>query len=500
MRQELVDLPAGERYVLRVQPISKKIGDSTFEMLAYNGAIPGPTLRVRQGTQVDVEVRNQTDAATTVHWHGLRLENRFDGVPHETQAPVQPGARYVHRLSFPDAGLFWYHPHVREHFAQEMGLYGNVLVVPDDDRYWPTADRAVILTLDDILLEDGRIAPFDPHGANFAAMGRYGNVLLIGGQPRQALEVAQGEVLRLYLTNTANTRVFDVVAPGAETKLVGGDAGRYEHDTLVDQVVIAPSERAVIDVRYLEAGTFPLHHRTPGKTYVLADVTVTPATVVESGFLVLRGDRDMQEQRRRIGAYLDSPPDKTLAFVAKMDMPEMDMPEMDMPEMDMPEMGTGAAVPADMQHHHLVDDQGPFATDDGIEWEDHMVEANRAMTPANMHWMIVDRDTGKTGSDIDWRLAAGEQVKIRLVNEMRSDHPMHHPFHIHGQRFLVLARDGAVEENLVWKDTVLVRRGEVVDILLDASNPGLWMAHCHIPEHMDSGMMFSFVVARDPAA
>ena len=92
-------------------------------------------------------------------------------------------------------------------------------------------------------------------------------------------------------------------------------------------------------------------------------------------------------------------------------------------------------------------------------------------------------------------------MKIRLVNEMDSDHPMHHPFHLHGAgRFLVLARDGQVEPNLVWKDTVLVRTGQTVDILFDVSNPGLWMAHCHIAEHMQSGMMFSFTVARQPAA
>jgi len=87
-------------------------------------------------------------------------------------------------------------------------------------------------------------------------------------------------------------------------------------------------------------------------------------------------------------------------------------------------------------------------------------------------------------------------VKIRLVNEMDSDHPMHHPFHVHGAgRFLILARDGEAEPNLMWKDTVLVRTAEVVDILLDVTNPGVWMAHCHIAEHHESGMMLNFNVA-----
>jgi FtsP/CotA-like multicopper oxidase with cupredoxin domain len=135
----------------------------------------------------------------------------------------------------------------------------------------------------------------------------------------------------------------------------------------------------------------------------------------------------------------------------------------------------------------------------GIEWEDDMVDVNRITTPANMHWNFIDRETGAVNHAIDWQFRVGDKVKLRLVNEMDSDHPMHHPFHIHGAgRFVVLARDGVEEENLVWKDTVLVRTGETVDILLDVTNPGVWMAHCHIAEHHESGMMFSFNVA--PAA
>jgi FtsP/CotA-like multicopper oxidase with cupredoxin domain len=131
----------------------------------------------------------------------------------------------------------------------------------------------------------------------------------------------------------------------------------------------------------------------------------------------------------------------------------------------------------------------------GIEWEDDMVEVNRMTTPANMRWKLVDRQTGAENAQIDWTFRVGDQVKLRLVNELDSDHPMPHPFHVHGAgRFLILARDDVVEPNLVWKDTVLVRTGETVDVLLDVTNPGRWMAHCHIAEHHESGMMFSFNV------
>jgi FtsP/CotA-like multicopper oxidase with cupredoxin domain len=146
-------------------------------------------------------------------------------------------------------------------------------------------------------------------------------------------------------------------------------------------------------------------------------------------------------------------------------------------------------------HDHLHHDHEAG----GIEWEDDMLELNRRTTPENMRWMLVDRDTGSTNHGIAWQFTVGDRVKLRLVNEMDSDHPMHHPFHIHGAgRFVVLARNGVPETNYVWKDTVLVRTGETVDILLDVTNPGRWMAHCHIAEHHESGMMFSFDVA--PAA
>jgi FtsP/CotA-like multicopper oxidase with cupredoxin domain len=147
-------------------------------------------------------------------------------------------------------------------------------------------------------------------------------------------------------------------------------------------------------------------------------------------------------------------------------------------------------------HEHEHHGEGHVhASAQGIEWEDDMVEVNRLTTPANMRWKLIDRETGAENAAIDWRFRVGDRVKIRLVNEMDSDHPMPHPFHVHGAgRFLVLSRDGVVERNLVWKDTVLVRTGETVDILLEVTNPGVWMAHCHIAEHHESGMMLSFTV------
>ncbi len=159
-------------------------------------------------------------------------------------------------------------------YTQELGLYGNILVVPAEPDYWPPANREVVLTLDDLLLEDGRIAPFSPSETTYTAMGRFGNLLLTSGEPDCSLTARAGEVVRLWLTNTANTRVFNVALPGARMKLVGGDSGRVEREQFVEEVLLAPSERAVVDVLVDQPGRLQLEHRTPDRSYQLAAVTV----------------------------------------------------------------------------------------------------------------------------------------------------------------------------------------------------------------------------------
>jgi FtsP/CotA-like multicopper oxidase with cupredoxin domain len=550
---ELVELSDGERFDLRIAPVAKRLGDATVRMLAYNGSIPGPTLKVKEGSEIVVDVENRGDMEATVHWHGLRLDNRYDGT-HQVQHPMAVGERFTARVTFPDPGVYWYHPHIREDYGQEMGLYGNVLVEPADPDYWPAAHRDLALTLDDILLEEGRVARFSRAETTHAAMGRFGDVLLVNGEPDLSLTVRLGEVVRLYLTNTANTRVFRVALPGARLKLVGGDSGHVEHEQFVEDLILAPSERVVVDVLFEQAGELTLEHRTPQRVYELATIHVSEERAeasLQAQFDVLRTNADMVAERERIAPYLEAEPDKTVAFIAEMDMgaPEGDGPVVyacpmhpevvseepgHCPQCGMRLLAVEAPattytcpmhadvvseepghcpqcgmklLPAELvaqaggghEHHGHQHEHGAHEHDDaaagGIEWEDDMVEVNRMTTPANMRWKIIDRDTGAENTAIDWRFRVGDQVKIRVLNEMAGDHPMHHPFHVHGAgRFLVLSRDGVVEPSLVWKDTVLVRTGETVDILLDVTNVGLWMAHCHIAEHHESGMMFSFEV------
>src|SRR3954470_24645056 len=372
---EVVELADGAEFDLSITPVAKRLGDATVRMLGYNGSIPGPTLKVKEGAEIVAHAENPGDVEARVHWHGLRLENQYDGT-HQTQQPMAVGESFTARVSFPDPGIYWYHPHIREDYGQEMGLYGNCLVEPADPDYWPAAHRELTVTLDDILMEDGKVAPFSQAETTYAAMGRFGDVLLINGETELSLSARLGEVVRFYLTNTANTRVFKVALPGARMKLVGGDSGHVEHEQFVDDVILAPSERVIVDVLFDRAGELALEHHTPDRVYRLAAIAVSedPAEpALAEPFEVLRTNPDMAAERERVAPYLEAEPHKTVAFIAEMDM---DAPE-----------GDGPVVYTCPMHPEVVDEEAGHCPQCGMKLL--AVEAPATTYTCPMHLQIV---------------------------------------------------------------------------------------------------------------
>jgi FtsP/CotA-like multicopper oxidase with cupredoxin domain len=471
---QVTRLRDGDTLDLTAMLVRREIKGRAFAMYAFNGQMPGPLIRVPRNATIVVRFRNRIDLPSTVHWHGVRLDNRFDGADGVTQDAVAPRDSFVYRVHFPDAGVYWYHPHVREDIEQAMGLFGNLLVDPPEADYYSPANREAAVMLGDLLLNADSLIPFGREDPDFALMGRVGNVLLVNGEPDYALQVHRGEVVRFSLTNVASSRTFNVSFGGAPIKVIASDASRFEREEPVASVVLAPAERYVVEVRFPGPGRYALvnavqainHYRGEFEPEVdtLGIITVDSAAATPdyaTQFAELRTNAAVTQDIARYRSAFDRPPDRQFTLTLEV---------------------TGLPL-ASVQFMSI--DTAYYAP---VEWVDAMPDMNWLSTGRQVRWVIRDDATGRENMDIDWRVRRGAVVKLRIVNAPRSFHPMQHPIHLHGQRMLVVARDGVPTPNLVWKDTALIPVGSTVDLLIDAANPGAWMLHCHIAEHLGAGM------------
>lgn len=477
-----VDLKNGDTFNLTASYVTKKINGVSQKMLAYNGSIPGPTIRVGQGSEVTINFKNNTDMPQLLHSHGVRMDNAFDG-SQMVQEELKPGKTFAYKLKFPDAGVYWYHPHVQEVYGQGLGLYGAFIVTPSNSNYFPPVNKEVPLFLSDLPIEDGSIN-LEKNRTSHTLMGHYGNVMLVNGETDYNLDAKSGEVIRFYVVNAANARPFNFAIKGLKLKLVGADSGAYEKSTFVDSVVLGPSERAIVDVLVPKVGIYEFQNRTPNNIYSLGRISVgdgkTDTSYVKE-FNTLQANQETVNSINQFRSSFDKAIDKRITFTLNMAGNMMGMQG----------MGHGNHM---MGNGQMMGGSMMSASPDGIEWNDTNQMMNAMTNTDSIKWKIKDQDTGKENQDIDWMFKKDQPVKIRIYNDPNSMHPMQHPMHFHGQRFLVTDRDGVRQTNLVWKDTVLVKSGETVDIVLDPSNPGEWMAHCHISEHLESGMMLMFKV------
>ena len=478
--RQTVRIRSGDTLHLEAGLVRRSLKGRTYTMYAFNGQYPGPLIEAVRGSELTVIFRNRLPHASTVHWHGLRLDSRSDGVPDLSQSAVPPGGLFTYHLRFPDAGIYWYHPHVREDVQQELGLYGNMLVRPDSGAQYGPANREAVLMLDDILVNDDGLVPLGLESPTHTLMGRFGNLLLVNGEPRYQLSVKRGEVVRFFLTNTSNTRTFNLSLPGARLKVVGSDAGPYAREAWVESVVIGPAERYVVHARFDRPGPTALVNKVRGLDHLYGRFFAETDTlgVVEVGggrtredlspsFDALRTDTAASGELERFRRRAEGARQEALILTLET----RDLPAV-----------TNRLMQLDSIYFSPM------------EWSGTMPMMNWASTGRQVRWILRDPSTGRENMDVAWRFRRGEPVRIRLVNERRSFHAMQHPIHLHGQRFLILSVNGVPDEHPVWKDTVLLPAGSVVDILLDASNPGRWMLHCHIAEHLSADMMTRFDV------
>jgi FtsP/CotA-like multicopper oxidase with cupredoxin domain len=410
------------------------------------------------------------------------MENAYDG-SQMVQPEMAPGQSFDYKLIFPDPGIYWYHPHVNESYGQALGLYGAFIVTPRDEDYFPPVNREIPLFLSDIPMKSEG-PDVNKKVTTHTLMGQYGILMLVNGEEEYTLDAQPGETLRFFIVNAANARPFKFGVAGLPMKLIGGDNGAYEQAQMVESIILGPSERAIVDVFIAQPGMYVMENRLPDRTQQLGMIQVQNEKVetsYEKEFLTLQNNPAITESIEPFKKYFDQAPDKKITLGIAM----------------------GEGIMSQMNTHmHMMPDGSMMGNDgnmmtpspDGIEWEDTGTMMNSMSTADMTAWYIQDDETGKKNMDIEWILKKDQPIKIRIFNDPQSIHLMQHPIHFHGQRFLVVARNGVFQNNLVWKDTTLVVAGETVDIILDPSNPGDWMAHCHISEHLASGMMFGFRV------
>jgi FtsP/CotA-like multicopper oxidase with cupredoxin domain len=433
---------------------------------------------VPKEAEIIVRFRNALDQPSTVHWHGLRLDHRFDGTPHLSQPPVPPGDSFTYVVRFPDSGLYWYHSHVREDIQQDLGLAGNIMVRGDSTL--PAVHREEVLLLDDILIGEDGLVPYGADLATHALMGRFGNIFLLNGEPSWRGTARPGEVVRLWLTNAANTRTFNISLSNARMKLVASDMSPFSRDEWVESIVIAPAERYAVDVRFDSAGPTAILNRVRGIDHLFGDFLQEIDTIgvimvageklsggVADSFDDLRARDSLADEMDSVVSSASERPEHTFVFGLRTE--------------NLP-FFTARMMSLDSSYFHPA------------EWSGTMPMMNWATSSAQAHWFIRHAESGDENEAIRVRFRQGDRARLRLVNQRNSIHAMQHPIHVHGQRFLVLAVNGVKPAIRAWKDTVLLPAGAVVDILVEFDNPGRWMLHCHIAEHLGSGMMMSFQV------
>jgi FtsP/CotA-like multicopper oxidase with cupredoxin domain len=423
-------------------------GNPDTAVWSYNGTVPGPELRFKQGERLRIAVENALDVDTTVHWHGVRVPNAMDGVPQLTQPPIKAnGGRFTYEFELRDAGTYWYHPHLGSPEQVGRGLYGPLII---DEAEPPAVDRDAVWMLGDWRLDrEARIVEDFGNFMDASHAGRIGNTVTVNGAIRETFELRGGERVRLRLVNAANARIFGLEFRGHDPMIIALDGQPVEpHRPEGGRVVLGPSMR--VDLLLDAAGE-------PGRTYQVVD-----------DFYPRRAYRllDLRYAAERLrGGRAGGPPPK----LAPNPLSEPDLARAQRHRIEfgggmmgnMPGMGMGGMQGMQMSHRMAWTVNGKPMPDNG-----------------HAHEPIL-------------QLGLGRSYVLELVNDTQ----WHHPIHLHGHAFRVITRDGKPTRRREWLDTALLDPRSRAEIAFVADNPGGWMLHCHILEHQASGMMAVIRVA-----
>ena len=432
--------------VLRASPAKAQLAPDEYpitKVWAYGDSIPGTTLRIKQGETFSTRFQNDLPEASTVHWHGIRIDNKMDGVPGVTQELVPPKGSFDYKFVVPDAGTYWYHSHNRSWEQMAKGLSGPFIV---EELNPPEVDSDEIVVIDDWRInDDGQL------DKNFGSMrdhshgGRLGNWVTINGvgMDQASLDVKQNQRLRLRLINTSNALILNLSLKGFKAWQVALDGMPLDKVQLVtENIVIAPAQRVdlIVDVteKLNETAQLIAHSRGHDVPFVRFPV---------------KG----QQREQALKEPKPLPPNNVPAItnLEKTPITELVM--------------EGGAM-----------GQMKSATFEGKE------HTTRELVQKGMVWSF-NGVAAKTNTPL-LTIKKDDTVRLRLVNNTAWPHGIH----LHGHHFRQIQDDG---KQGPLRDTILINRGETMDIAFVADNPGKWLLHCHMLEHAASGMVTWIQVA-----
>jgi FtsP/CotA-like multicopper oxidase with cupredoxin domain len=421
----------------RVSLVGKRYPGS--DVWCYDGRVPGPQIRARQGESIRITVENRLAEDTTVHWHGIRLPISMDGVTGISQPPIRPGESFTYEFTPPDAGTFWYHPHADTLQQLGRGMAGALII---EEQHAVAVNRDVLWMISDWRLGSGaQIASGFGNGMEAAMSGRVGNTVTINGAISDGETVRAGERIRLRLVNGALARIMSLRFEGHRPVIVAIDGQPCEpHEPEGGRVLLGPAMR--VDLMLDMQGK-------PGRRYRVIDDFYEGLAYWLTEL-----------------AYDTEAPLRAHPLDAPLALPRNPVPE--------PDLATA--------EHHVLKLQGGMMGGGGMAGMGGMSDTSHATWTINGMSMTGD---GQTGMPPLLTLQLGRSYVLTL----RNDTAWWHPMHLHGHSFRVLRRNSAEVPHRQWADTVLVPPKEAVDIAFVADNPGDWMLHCHVADHQVSGMM-----------